>query len=191
MGLCLVKVMKIDKAIKSKDSIEFIVEDNRYRIHGILNKGHYFNWIAFPEFNVCCELASFDDVFWNEEALSLIFKSPNQITSVLNVIEHLKSMFNDDSTYFDGHHFVSTREYIFWLETECESLSRQLLEFELHLENNDVDKWLEYARLNYYKYMREQYGKDAFLDIHSHTGVKQSHMYRSCTFIKSTISICF
>ena len=34
----------------------------------------------------------------------------------------------------------------------------------LHLENNDVDKWLEYARLNYYKYMREQYGKDAFLD---------------------------
>lgn len=156
--------MKIDKAIKSKDSIEFIVEDNGYRIHGILNKGHYFNWIAFPEFNVCCELASFDDVFWNEEALSLIFKSPNQITSVLNVIEHLKSMFNDNSTYFDGHHFVSTREYIFWLETECESLSRQLLEFELHLENNDVDKWLEYARLNYYKYMREQYGKDAFLD---------------------------
>ena len=54
MGLCLVKVMKIDKAIKSKDSIEFIVEDNGYRIHGILNKGHYFNWIAFPEFNVCC-----------------------------------------------------------------------------------------------------------------------------------------
>ena len=32
-------------------------------------------------------------------------------------------MFNDDSAYFDGHHFVSTREYIFWLETECESLS--------------------------------------------------------------------
>ena len=64
-----------------------------------LIRGHYFNWIAFPEFNVCCELASFDDVFWNEEALSLIFKSPNQITSVLNVIEHLKSMFNDDSTY--------------------------------------------------------------------------------------------
>ena len=115
--------MKIDKVIKSKDSIEFIVEDNGYRIHGILNKGHYFNWIAFPELNVCCELASFDDVFWNKEALSLIFKSSYQITSVLNVIEHLKSMFNDDSAYFDGHHFVSTREYIFWLETECESLS--------------------------------------------------------------------
>lgn len=164
MGLCLIDVMKIDKTIKSKDSIEFIVQDNGYRMHGILTKGNYFNWIAFPELNVCCELASFDDVFWNEESLSTIFNSSNQIKIILKVIKELKSSFEDSRTYFDGHHFISTREYIFWLENECESLSRQLIEFESHLDVGDIDKWLEHARLDYYKYMREQYSKDAFLD---------------------------
>lgn len=164
MVLCLVVFMKIDKVIKSKDSIEFIIEDNGYRIHGILTKGNYFNWIAFPELNVCCELASFDDEFWNEESLSTIFKSSHQIEIILQVIKHLKSLFEDSTTYFDGHHFISTREYIFYLETECESLSRQLIEFKTHLNIGDVNKWLELSRLEYYKYMREQYSEDAFLD---------------------------
>lgn len=164
MGLCFEETMKIKKAIKSNDSIEFIVEDNGYRIHGILGKGNYFNWISFPELNVSCELASFDDVFWNEESLSSIFKSSNQVELILKVIKKLKSMFDEDSNYFDGHQFLSTREYLFWLETECENLSRQLIEFESHIECDDVHQWLERARLDYYKYMREQYSKDAFLE---------------------------
>lgn len=164
VGLCLIIAMKIDKTIMSKDSTEFIVQDNGYRIHGILTRGNYFNWIAFPELNVCCELASFDDVFWNEESLSSIFKSSDQVKIILYVIKELESLLEDDTTYFDGQHFISTREYIFWLENECESLSRQLIEFESHLDAGDVDKWLEHARLDYYRYMRNQHSKDAFLD---------------------------
>lgn len=156
--------MKIDKAIKSNDSIEFVVKDNGYRIHGILTKGSYFNWIAFPELNVCCELASFDDEFWNYEAICSIIPSPDQIETILNVIKNLKSLFEDNKNYFNGHRFISTREYLFWLESECESLSRQLIEFESRIDDEDIDKWLEHERVNYYKYMREQYDNDAFLD---------------------------
>lgn len=157
--------MKIDKAIKSGNSIEFIVEDGGYRIHGILTKGIYFNWIAFPELNVCCELASLNDIYWNSDALNSIFESIDYVNIILHVINHLTSMFDEEEiTYFDGHHFISTREYIFWLEHECESLSRQLVEFEMYINNGDVDKWLEHARLDYYRYMREQYSKEAFLE---------------------------
>lgn len=157
--------MKIDKAIKYRNSIEFIVEESGYRIHGILTKGIYFNWIAFPELNVCCELASLNDIYWNSEALNSIFESIDYINIILHVINLLTSMFDEEEiTYFDGHHFISTREYIFWLEHECESLSRQLVEFEMHINNGDVDKWLEHARLDYYRYMREQYSKKAFLE---------------------------
>lgn len=162
--LCLVNFMNIIKAIKSGDSIEFIAEDNGYRIHGILARGNYFNWISFPELNVSCELASFDDDFWNEESLCSIFKSSNQIEMILDIIKCLKHMFEDDINYFDGHKFISTREYIFWLETECEMLSQQLIEIESKINCDEIDKWLKHLRIDYYKYMREQYDKDAFLD---------------------------
>lgn len=132
--MCLVAIMNIDKIIKSVNSIEFIVEDHGYRLHGFLTKSLYFNWIAFPELNVCCQLSSFDDVFWNEEALASIFDSPHLVHSALLIISRLKPMFDSDSSYFDGRHFISFREYLFWLETECESLSQQLIEFESYID---------------------------------------------------------
>ena len=155
--------MKIINAIKSNDSIEFIVENHGSRLHGTLTKGTYFNWIAFPSMGVSCELADLDDHFWNEESLSRIIPSNLDIETILELIDYLKFMFDDDE-YFDGKRFISKSEYIFWLENECESLSRQLIEWEVHTQNDDVDKWLEYNRLQYYKYMREQYDKNTFLD---------------------------
>lgn len=162
--LCLVYIMDKFLVLKSNDSIEFIVEDNGYRIHGILGRGVHFNWIAFPELNVSCELADFNDIYWNRESLSSIFKSSNQIDIVLKAIKNIESMFDEQTIYFDGHHFISSREYIFWLESECEALSIQLTEFETYIESDEVYKWLERARLSYYEYMREQYSNDDFLD---------------------------
>lgn len=75
----------------------------------------------------------------------------------MSTICELKSMFDDESQYFDGKRFLSQREYIFWLEYECESLSRQIIKFEMAIENSEVDKWLERERVEYYKYMRIQY----------------------------------
>ena len=33
----------------------------------------------------------------------------------------------------DSQNFITSREYTFWLECECESLSRQLIQFEYDL----------------------------------------------------------
>ena len=90
--------------------------------------------LLFLKLNVCCQLSSFDDVFWNEEALASIFDSPHLVHSALLIISRLKPMFDSDSSYFDGRHFISFREYLFWLETECESLSQQLIEFESYID---------------------------------------------------------
>lgn len=155
--LYLIMNMKLIKAIKGNSSIEFIVENNGSRFLGVLSVGNSFNWIAFPELNVCCQLAHFDDEFWNLESLCSIIPSKEDVKTIMSTIRELKSMFDDDSQYFDGKRFLSQHEYIFWLEYECESLSRQIIKFETAIENSEVDKWLERERVEYYKYMRIQY----------------------------------
>lgn len=83
------------------------------------------------------------------------------LSCVLHDLEHLFGKSKQDC--FDGKNFITAREYTFWLECECESRSRQLLQFENDLFSSKMSqKDLDEDRLNYYVYSREQYGTDAF-----------------------------
>lgn len=77
---------------------------------------------------------------------------------LISDINGLSSDFvEDERNCFDGNNFVIVREHTFWLECECKSLSRQLSELELQLNDfPDIDGELGQSRQCYYLYSRDQ-----------------------------------
>lgn len=152
------------KSIGNVEVKEFMLESDGYRILGFLGKGNHFNWLSLPQLCISIELANFSDDFWNREQLSTCVEDPLLIDLLMNVIHDLSHYFGlDKQDCFDGKNFITTKEYTFWLECECESLSRQLIQVEdgLHPAKQTQDD-LDEDRLRYYVYSRQQYGTDAF-----------------------------
>lgn len=152
------------KSIGNVEVKEFILEGHGYKVIGLLGKGNHFNWLSLPQLCVCVELADWDDDFWNSEQLALQIEDPALVQMLIAAINKLANDFlKDECNCFNGKNFITTREYTFWLECECESLSRQLIELELRLYDSiSADDELEQSRQEYYLYSREQYGTDAF-----------------------------
>ena len=152
--------------VKYDNCIEFKVNRNGNVIEGILSKGVYYNWIAFPSLNTSCQLADFSDSFWNEEQLFNVFHNDFDVSTVLMTISELKDLFSQDyQSYTDGYKFMSTREYIFWLENQCEVLSYQMIEMQTRFEsqlNIDLEEELLDERNQYHDMMRFQYDDTIF-----------------------------
>lgn len=172
--LCLLMVMYILNdskklklvCVKAGDSFEFKASRNGNPVEGILSRGIHYNWIAFPSLHISCQLADFSDSFWNREQLSDIFDNDFDVETVLMVIEQLRFLFDQDhQSYTDGHKFMSSREYIFWLENQCEILSCQMVwiqtKFEDLIDDDLVDKLLD-ERVEYHNQMRFQYDDTIF-----------------------------
>ena len=79
--------------VKYDNCIEFKVNRNGNVIEGILSKGVYYNWIAFPSLNTSCQLADFSDSFWNEEQLFNVFHNDFDVSTVLMTISELNGSF--------------------------------------------------------------------------------------------------
>ena len=154
------------KCVKCGDSIEFKASRKENPIEGILSKGIHYNWIAFPSLHLSCQLADFNDIFWNAEQLNDLFDNPFDADTVLMVISELKDLFEQDcQTYFDGHRFMSKSEYIFWLENECEILSVQLDKLQLAAQevlDDDFADTLQKEKNDYHNSMRFQYDDTIF-----------------------------
>lgn len=152
--------------IKSGNSIEFKASRNGNLIEGILIYGIHYNWIAFPTFFVSCQLADFSDKFWNREQLETIFENVFDVETILLAIDELKSLFDKDvQSYSDGYKFMSQREYIFWMENQCEILSVQMINLQTKLESltdYELDEDLSNERNEYHNTMRFQYEGTAF-----------------------------
>ena len=135
-------------------------------MEGILTKGLYSNWIAFPSLRVSCELSDFSDLFWNREQLENIIENDFDVETILLVINELKLLFDQDSqSYFDGQKFMSQREYIFWLENQCEILSIQMLKLQMKLESfidENLEEEFDDERNQYHNTMRFQYEDTIF-----------------------------
>lgn len=152
------------KSIGNVEVKEFMLESDGYKIIGFLGKGNYFNWLSLPQRCISVELSKFNDNFWNREKLSMCIEDPFLIDLLLKVLHDLACFFGiDEQDCFDGKNFITTREYTFWLECECESLSRQLIQSEKKILPSRISHdELNEDRLNYYIYSREQYGTDKF-----------------------------
>ncbi|MCC2832798.1 MAG: hypothetical protein ACLUQK_04945 [Clostridium sp.] len=152
------------KSIGNVEVKEFMLSSNGYNLIGFLGKGTHYNWLSLPQLGISLELSDFSDDFWNTEQLAQSIDDPvliDLLSCVLHDLEHLFGKSKQDC--FDGKNFITAREYTFWLECECESRSRQLLQFENDLFSSKMSqKDLDEDRLNYYVYSREQYGTDAF-----------------------------
>ena len=152
------------KSIGNVEVKEFMLSSNGYNLIGFLGKGTHYNWLSLPQLGISLELSDFSDDFWNTEQLAQSIDDPvliDLLSCVLHDLEHLFCKSKQDC--FDGKNFITAREYTFWLECECESRSRQLLQFENDLFSSKMSqKDLDEDRLNYYVYSREQYGTDAF-----------------------------
>ena len=152
--------------VKYDNCIEFEVCRNGNVINGILSKGIYYNWIAFPSLNISCQLADFSDSFWNGEQLFNIFHNDFDVSTVLMTINELKGLFDlDHQSYTDGHKFMSVREYIFWLENQCEILSCQMIDMQTRFESLldiDLEEELSDERNQYHNMMRFQYDDTIF-----------------------------
>ena len=59
-----------------------------------------YNWVALPIQEVSCSLASFDDIFWNEERLSNLIGAidATTIVSTIAFIDRHKDILLDNST---------------------------------------------------------------------------------------------
>lgn len=99
--------------VKYDNCIEFKVNRNGNVIEGILSKGVYYNWIAFPSLNTSCQLADFSDSFWNEEQLFNVFHNDFDVSTVLMIISELKDLFSQDyQSYTDGYKFkINVKSY--------------------------------------------------------------------------------
>ena len=152
--------------VKYDNCIEFKACRNGNVIEGILSKGIYYNWIAFPSLNTSCQLAVLSDSFWKEEQLFNILHNDFDVTTVLMTINELKGLFNQNhQSYTDGHKFMSVREYIFWLENQCEILSCQMIEMQTRFESMldiDLEEELSDERNQYHDMMRFQYDDTIF-----------------------------
>ena len=152
------------KSLGNVEVKEFMLSSNGYNLIGFLGKGTHYNWLSLPQLGISLELSDFSDDFWNTEQLAQSIDDPvliDLLSCVLHDLEHLFGKSKQDC--FDGKNFITAREYTFWLECECESRSRQLLQFENDLFSSKMSqKDLDEDRLNYYVYSREQYGTDAF-----------------------------
>lgn len=152
--------------VKNGDSIEFKASRNENVLEGILNRGTHYNWIAFPSLQISCQLADFNDIYWNAEQLSDIFDNDFDVDTVLMIIKEAKDLFNQDhQSYSDGHKFMSIHEYIFWLENQCEVLSYQLIKLQAQAErllHRNLQDELEEERKEFHDTMRFQYDDAIF-----------------------------
>lgn len=82
------------KYVKTGNSIEFEGSRNDNLVEGILTKGLYSNWIAFPALRVSCDLSDFSDLFWNREQLEYIIENDFDVETILLVIDELKLLFD-------------------------------------------------------------------------------------------------
>lgn len=150
------------ECIKNYDTIEFTVRKNGNIINGFISRGSHYNWLALPIIGVACQLSSFEDSYWNGEQVYRLLDNPFDAEVITFIIPIVGSMFNKESQdHFDGKQFLSLREYIFWLENECEALSNQICKLEVKLDNFD-SKDLLYDSEQYHITMREQYDVDIF-----------------------------
>ena len=152
------------KSIGNVEVKEFLLVSDGYKLIGFVGKGNHFNWLSIPQLSISVELSKFNDDFWNGEQLASVIENPILVDPLVHVINDLSGLFNKDKQdCFDGKNFITTREYTFWLECECESLSRQLIQFEYDLFPSDLSfDDFKKERLNDYVYSRKQYGTDAF-----------------------------
>ena len=60
--------------INHNDYYEAVIEARGSSIHLLVGRSDSFNWLALPFLDVSTTLSSFDDIFWNEEKLSLLIK---------------------------------------------------------------------------------------------------------------------
>lgn len=153
------------QTIKNTNIVEFTIKFNGNKIDGILGIGSHYNWLSFPSLNISCQLATFSDAFWNREQLSNIFDDDRIVNVLCNAIPKLTPVPHDEDFYFDGKSFLNPREYIFFLESHNESLSRQLIETEIKMNSLGFD--MEQIkddfmkdRINDYKVNRKQYGEE-------------------------------
>lgn len=130
------KKYKRNKNFFHTNVAEFNMTANGIQYSGILGVGTYYNWIAFPSIGYACELADFFDDFWNMESLSAHFNEYDG-KAILTIIHEVSELlqFGITHNYTDGKRFMSQREYIFWLENECESLSYQITKLEMIMDD--------------------------------------------------------
>ena len=122
------------KSIGNVEVKEFLLVSDGYKLIGFVGKGNHFNWLSIPQLSISVELSRFHDDFWNGEQLASVIEDPILVDLLVHVINDLSDLFNKDKQdCFDGKNFITSREYTFWLECECESLSRQLIQFEYDL----------------------------------------------------------
>lgn len=143
------------KSVNGLDTIQFFVSINDIPVEGILGCGIHYNWIALPKLKICCELAHFDDSFWNFEILLASLGNELVCKQLIAIIRCVHPLLKETSqSFFDGKNYLSTKEYIYYLECECESLSIQLAQADASHYDDETE------RLEYYQKMRSQFGTD-------------------------------
>ncbi|WP_278453729.1 hypothetical protein [Thomasclavelia spiroformis] len=83
--------------INHNDYYEAVIEARGSSIHMLVGRSDSFNWLALPFLDVSTTLSSFDDIFWNEEKLSLLINPIDSLGIVYTsaFIEKYKDLFFD------------------------------------------------------------------------------------------------
>ena len=83
--------------INHNDYYEAVIEARGSSIHLLVGRSDSFNWLALPFLDVSTTLSSFDDIFWNEEKLSLLINPVDSASVVYTIafIEKYKDIFFD------------------------------------------------------------------------------------------------
>ena len=85
--------------INHNDYYEAVIEARGSSIHLLVGKSDSFSWLALPFLDVSTTLSSFDDIFWNEEKLSLLINPIDSASVVYTIafIEKYKDLFFDET----------------------------------------------------------------------------------------------
>ena len=96
--------MEDDIIIKCSTNLNDKKETWKANLKSIIDYGNYYtddyNWVALPIQEVSCSLASFDDIFWNEERLSSLIGviDATTIATAIAFIDKHKDILLDNST---------------------------------------------------------------------------------------------
>lgn len=79
---------------------EASIEARSTHFNMLVGQADSYNWVALPIQEVSCSLASFDDIFWNEERLSSLIGAidATTIASTIAFIDRHKDILLDNST---------------------------------------------------------------------------------------------
>lgn len=84
---------KIESIIKRTNGFEATISGKSSGFHLIVGESEWGKYLCIPTWGIGCELASYEDTFWNTERLSRLISKPDAIT-VVNGIRMIAQLLN-------------------------------------------------------------------------------------------------